>query len=73
MMTTSLDADPDAIWRGYRGRADCENRIKELKEDFGMNSFVLRDFWATEAGLSICMLAYNMISAFRQLVLKQAV
>ena len=70
MMTTSLDADPDAIWRGYRGRADCENRIKELKEDFGMNSFVLRDFWATEAGLSICMLAYNMISAFRQLVLK---
>ena len=38
----------------YRGRADCENRIKELKElkaDFGLDSFVLRGFWATEVAL----------------------
>jgi hypothetical protein len=34
----------------YRGLADCENRIKELKADFVLDSFVLRDIWATEAG-----------------------
>ena len=36
-------------WRLYRGRADCENRIKELKTDFCLDSFVLHDFWDTEA------------------------
>jgi len=33
------------------GRADCENRIKELKYGFGFDSFVMRNFWATEAAL----------------------
>ena len=41
----------------YRRRADCERRIKELKADFGLDSFVLRDFWATEAALGVTMLA----------------
>lgn len=31
---------PDAdVWRLYRGRADCENRIKELKYDFAADGF----------------------------------
>ena len=47
------------MWRTYRGRADCENRIKELKADFGLESFNLRDFWATEAALTATMLAYD--------------
>ena len=32
------------VWRNYRGRADCENRIKELKQDFGADNFCLKDF-----------------------------
>ena len=59
------------IWSLYRGRADCENRIKELKYDFGLDSFVMRDFWATEAALSVVMLAYNLMSVFRQAVIRQ--
>jgi hypothetical protein len=39
----------EELWRLYRGRADCENRIKELKYDFGGDSFNLKSFWATEA------------------------
>jgi len=27
------------VWRTYRGRAGCENRIKELKADFGLDAF----------------------------------
>ena len=72
-LVTNLDLPAHAVWRLYRGRADCENRIKELKYDFGADSFCLNDFWATEACLSITLLAYNLMSLFRQAVLKTAV
>ena len=62
-----------AKWRLYRERADCENRIKELKADFGLDSFVLRDFWATEAALGVTMLSYNLMSVFRHAVICQKV
>jgi hypothetical protein len=32
---TSLDLPAEQIWKIYRQRADAENRIKELKYDFG--------------------------------------
>jgi hypothetical protein len=60
------------VWRLYRGRADCENRIKELETDFGLDSFVLREFWATEAALGVTMLAYNLMSVFRHAVMRQS-
>jgi hypothetical protein len=47
------------IWRIYRGRADSENCIKELKVDFAADSYNRRDFWATEAVLNAVMWAYN--------------
>lgn len=72
-MVTDLTLPALEVWRLYRGRADCENRIKELKADFGLDSFVLRDFWATEAALSVAMLAYNLMSVFRHAVLRQKV
>lgn len=72
-MLTDLTLPALEVWRLYRGRADCENRIKELKADFGLDSFVLRDFWATEAALGVAMLAYNLMSVFRHAVLRQKV
>lgn len=72
-LVSDLDLPAQEIWRIYRGRADCENRIKELKYDFAADSFCLNDFWATEACLNIAMLAYNLMSLFRQAVLKTSV
>jgi hypothetical protein len=69
-LVTELDLPAVAIWRLYRGRADCENRIKELKYDFAADSFVMKDFWATEAALNTVMLAYNLMSLLRQVLLK---
>lgn len=69
-LVTSLDSPMVEVWRAYRGRADCENRIKELKADFGLDAFNMRDFWATEAALGFAMLAYNLMSLFRQAVLR---
>jgi Transposase DDE domain group 1 len=72
-LVTTLDLPAAEVWRLYRGRADCENRIKELKYDFAADSFCLKDFWATEACLSVVMLAYNLMSLFRQAVLRASV
>ena len=69
-LVTDLDLPATAIWRMYRGRADCENRIKELKYDFAADSFNMKDFWATEAALNSVMLAYNLMSLLRQVLLK---
>jgi len=57
---TTLDLPMVEVWRTYRGRADCENRIKGLKADFGLDAFNLRNFRATEAALGFAMLAYNL-------------
>lgn len=75
---TDLSLPAVQAWRLYRGRADCvdlgcQNRIKELKSDFGLDSFVLRDFWATEAALGVTMLAYSLMSVFRHAVMRQSV
>ncbi len=69
-LVTDLDLPATVIWRIYRGRADCENRIKELKYDFAAGSFNMCDFWATEATLNTVMLAYNLMSLLRQVLLK---
>lgn len=72
-LTTDLDLSAETIWRIYRGRADCENRIKELKYDFAADSFNMRNFWATEAALNTVMLAFNLMSLMRQVLLKNSI
>ncbi|MBL0309212.1 MAG: transposase [Bacteroidetes bacterium] len=62
---TNLEFAPAEVWRMYRGRGDAENRIKELKQDFGFDSFNLNGFYPTEAALTFAMIAYNLMSLFR--------
>lgn len=66
---TNMDLPLDQIWNIYNTRADCENRIKELKTDFGLDNFCLKDFWATEASFRFIMVAYNLMSLFRHFAL----
>jgi IS4 transposase len=68
---TNLEFAPAEIWRLYRGRGDAENRIKELKYDFGFDSFNLNGFFPTEAALTFVMIAYNLMSLFRTFVLQE--
>ena len=67
---TNMKLPAAEIWRLYRQRADSENRIKELRQDFGLNSFSLDDFYATEAALTVAMTAYNLMAIFRMFILK---
>ena len=55
------------VWAQYKRRADAENRIKELKEDFGVEGFCMDNFCATETAMRFVMVAYNLMSLFRQL------
>jgi len=68
---TNLEFAAAEIWRMYRGRGDAENRIKELKYDFGFDSFNLNGFFPTEAALTFAMIAYNLMSLFRTFVLQE--
>ncbi len=64
---TNLDLPVDQI---YNTRADCENRIKELKYDFGADNFCLKEFFATEASFRFIMLAYNIMALFKHQILQ---
>ena len=54
---TDLDLPAKIVYDSYRGRADSENRIKELKNDFSIDDFVTHNFWATEACGSFIVMA----------------
>ena len=51
---------PLAVWRRYNGRADLENRIRELGEQFGIKRLCVDNFWGTEAMHHLAIAAYNL-------------
>jgi len=59
---TNLPSTVDAlsVWRRYHGRADIENRIRELGQQFGIKGLTARQFWATEAMHHLAIVAYNL-------------
>jgi len=59
MITNDQDAEPEAIWREYRPRANDENAIKSLKEGFGLAAFNMESFWATEAVMLMNALVFH--------------
>ena len=67
-LVTSLPRSwsPAAIWRRYNGRAEIENRIKELAGQFGLKSFCCRKFWATEAACQLAIAADNLCVLFQR-------
>lgn len=67
---SNLDLPAEHIWNIYKHRADAENKIKELKYDFALDSFCVRNFWGTEAAFRMIMMAYNLMALFRQICIK---
>jgi hypothetical protein len=63
-ITSSTDT-PENIWRLYRLRAGDENIIKENKQDFGLEGYCLKNFYATEASMLFRILFYNIFNFFR--------
>jgi hypothetical protein len=61
-LVTNLPSSVDAlsVWRRYNGRADLENRIKELGEQFAIKRLCVDNFWGTEAMHHLAIAAYNL-------------
>lgn len=61
-LVSNLPRSVDAlgVWRRYNGRADLENRIRELGEQFGIKRLCVEKFWGTEAMHHLAIAAYNL-------------
>ena len=68
---TNVEFSDEMIWHLYNRRADCENRIKELKYEYGIEGFCMEDFWATEAAFRFTMVAHNLMALFRLTLLNK--
>ena len=67
-LVTNLPASVNAleVWRTYNGRAGIEGVIKELRHGYGLQQFCCQNFWATEAVLSMVVMAYNLVVLFER-------
>jgi hypothetical protein len=66
VLVTTLTHNPVQTWQFYNSRADSENRLKELKEDFGAGGFCLQSFDGTEAAFRLICFRFNLLAHFKQ-------
>ncbi len=72
MITNDHDSSPKEIWDRYKPRAKDENVIKELKDSYGLDSFNLKSFWATEAVMAmIALVFFNLIFYMKKHVINK--
>jgi len=65
LFITNSSESADVLWETLRKRSGDENTIKEIKEDFAFEGFSMNKFFATEAGMMIRVLIYNIFLLFR--------
>lgn len=69
LFVTTVPYAAELVTRMYAGRADSENRLKELKEDLSLDTFCLQAFDATDAAFRTGCVLYNLLMGFRETVL----
>jgi Transposase DDE domain group 1 len=72
VLVTTLELSPVQTWQFYNSRAESENRLKELKEDFGADGFCLQSFYGTEAAFRLICFLFNLIGDFKREVTQDA-
>jgi len=68
---TNSQEPSSEVWNQCRPRANDENTLKELKEDFALGGFSMKYFYSTEAAMLIRVLIYNLFVVFRYELLGQ--
>lgn len=69
-MVTTLDGTARECSDFYDQRGQCENTIKEFKNDFGARGFSLAKFTPTEAAFRLISILFNLVSEFKREVLR---
>lgn len=72
ILVTSLDLDASALGQLYRDRADCENVIDELKNQWGWCGFTSKRLSSTKIMALIIALVYNWWNVFCRLAKPEA-
>jgi hypothetical protein len=72
VVVSSLPYAAEVVTRMYAGRADSENRIKELKDDLSLDTFCLKSFDATDTAFRMGCVLYNLLADFRERVLPRS-
>jgi hypothetical protein len=68
---TNSSESPYEVWTRCKPRANDENTIKELKEDFALGGFSMERFYAVEAAMVLRVFVYNLFVLFKQEFLGQ--
>lgn len=69
-LVTSLSCEAVTCSDLYDHRAECENTIKEFKNDFGARGFCISSFYGTEMVFRLLAVLFNLVSEFKYQVLK---
>jgi hypothetical protein len=69
-LVTSLELSARECSDFYDQRGECENTIKEFKNDFGARGFSLAKFTPTEAAFRLISVLFNLVSEFKRHVLR---
>lgn len=68
---TNSSESPYEVWTKCKPRANDENTIKELKEDFALGGFSMERFYAVEAAMVLRVFIYNLFLLFKQTFLSR--
>lgn len=71
-LVTTLESSARECSNFYDQRGQCENTIKEFKNDFGARGFSLNKFIATEAAFRLISILFNLVSEFKRDVLRDS-
>jgi len=69
-LVTSLSCEAVTCSNLYDHRGECENTIKEFKNDFGARGFCISSFYGTEMVFRLLAVLFNLVSEFKYQVLK---
>jgi hypothetical protein len=69
-LATSLTIPAEDCSKFYDQRGECENTIKEFKNDFGARGFCMNSFDGTEAVFRLISVLFNLITEFKRQVLR---
>ena len=73
VFVTNTRLSASMVWDLYRHRAEAENQIKELKEDFGLDGFASSSMDATEFAFRWVTVSYNLMSLYKIMVLRNKI
>ncbi len=66
---TNMEESPEEVWHFYNKRGNCENRIDEIKDGFGVEENSQHEMLRNRAFAMVKVIAYNLVNWFKRVTL----